>query len=195
MSAILSRVNTNMPGRITKWEPKLKRASVQPLIQDNAGATLPICTNVPVIFLSGAGGKAIFSLPVEVGDGCLLLYSQRSLDNWLSSGDISRPGAKWRFSETDGLAIVGLESFSNPIPAHPTDVMIRFDKMEVRLQPGNKIAIGVGGVELLDLLDQTLSALLQSTTATMLGAQPLSKVLDGTFATIKTKLGQIKGKL
>lgn len=66
----------------------------------------------------------------------------------------------------------------------------------LHLLPDGKVAIGqVAGEELLDLFNQCLVALEQTTVNTMLGAQPLSKFVDGTITAIKVKLATIQGAL
>lgn len=66
---------------------------------------------------------------------------------------------------------------------------------ETKLKLAGTVAIGTSSVELLDLISQTLDALIQSVTPTAIGPQPLSRVLDGTVLTIKTKLDSIKGSI
>lgn len=58
-----------------------------------------------------------------------------------------------------------------------------------------KIAIGKTGAELLDLIDQILTALISSVVPTPMGPQQLSEVTDGTVLLIKQKLALIKGSL
>lgn len=67
--------------------------------------------------------------------------------------------------------------------------------VKVKLEASGKVAIGTSSQELLDLVEQTLTALEQSTVPTQLGPQQLSKVTDGTVTTIKTNLGTIKGTI
>lgn len=68
-------------------------------------------------------------------------------------------------------------------------------KNTTKLKIAGKIAIGKGNAELLDLITQTLDALLTSVVPTSLGPQQLSKVTDGTILKIKTTLATITGKL
>lgn len=66
---------------------------------------------------------------------------------------------------------------------------------ETKLKLAGKIAIGTSQAELLDLIDQTLTALLSSFVPTSIGPQQLSKVTDGTVLSIKQKLATIKGTI
>lgn len=47
----------------------------------------PTIINVPVCFPVGMGGAAQVTVPLQEGDDCLLLFSQRSIENWLSGSD------------------------------------------------------------------------------------------------------------
>ena len=58
-----------------------------------------------------------------------------------------------------------------------------------------KIAIGNSNAELLDLMDQILTALITSTVPTSIGPQQLSEVTNQHVAMIKQKLALIKGSL
>lgn len=66
---------------------------------------------------------------------------------------------------------------------------------ETKLKLAGKIAIGTPQAELLDLIDQTLTALLSSIVPTSIGPQQLSKVTDGTVLGIQQKLATIKGTI
>ena len=66
---------------------------------------------------------------------------------------------------------------------------------ETKFNLAGKIAIGTPQAELLDLIDQTLTALLSSVVPTSIGPQQLSKVTDGTVLSIQQKLATIKGTL
>lgn len=86
-----------------------------------AGAVKPITRPyptfpaVPVIFLQGGGGAITF--PIQTGDTCLLLFLDRDLDAWLTSGQTGLPPQTNRLhSPSDAVAIVGLNSYANGLP-------------------------------------------------------------------------------
>jgi hypothetical protein len=66
---------------------------------------------------------------------------------------------------------------------------------ETKLKLAGTIAIGTSQAELLDLIDQTLTALISSVVPTSIGPQQLSRVTDGTVLSIKNKLATIKGTI
>jgi len=113
----LARINTCMPGVVQSFDTATQRAIVLPGVKlkiflDNSLSylDLPPIVNVPVVF-PFAGGFGC-TLPVKAGDACLLVFSQRSIDNWLQSGGVQPPetdipGAR-HHDLTDAIAIMGL---------------------------------------------------------------------------------------
>jgi hypothetical protein len=116
---ILSKVNTSLPAKITKYDYTKQKASVQPLIDyislEGKEIKLPIINSVPVIFQSSGGASMTF--PVKEGDNVLLLFCQRSLENWLKDGQQRVPDDPRIYDLTDAVAITGLNPFSVTSPA------------------------------------------------------------------------------
>lgn len=72
----------------------------------------PLLLDVPVIFLSG--GTAAITFPIQVGDTCLLVFLDRAIDTWHTTGQANLPPPVWRFhSMSDAVALVGLHSLQN----------------------------------------------------------------------------------
>jgi hypothetical protein len=195
----LANVNTCMTGKIVEYNAVTKKATVRPTIKrkmdDGAVLDWPDAQGVPVVWQSAPSVQAIISLPLKVNDPGVLLFSQRSMDTYLTTGEIAVPPNPKKFSFSDALFLPGLQTFVGGVPAHPDDLLIQMGIMQIRLQPGNKVAIGIAGVELLDLVDQLIAALLRAFTLTLVGNQPLSETINGGFVTIQSKLKQIKGKI
>lgn len=115
--SFLNNVYTAMPGIIQSYDPTKKKAEIKPAIKKNAGnesLSYPIITDVPVIFPANKDGGIIYS--ISAGDGCLLIFSCESMENYLSSKILSEvePGDKRKFSLTDAICIPGLFTFGNP---------------------------------------------------------------------------------
>ena len=113
----MHNVYTILPGKIESYDATKKKASVKPMIKKNVRNDIisyPIITDVPVIFPSSKDGAIIFSL--NKGDGCLLLFSCESMENFLSSTLINdvEPGDNRKFNLTDAICIPGLFTFTNP---------------------------------------------------------------------------------
>lgn len=78
----------------------------------------PIIPNVPIVMpRSNVAGLSI-TVPIRQGDSVLLIFADRSIDNWQSSGDVSAPAEQImpRLHDiTDAIAIIGLASEVHPI--------------------------------------------------------------------------------
>lgn len=189
-------LHTALPAQIESYDHATQKASVLPLIRrvNKAGEELdlPVITDVPVVFPGGGGAALTF--PIEAGDTVLLVFSERSLDNWLQTGGVANPAKTGYMRLSDAIAIPGLKPFNGTFTAdNATDVLLSHGAAKLRLTGAGTVALGAAGGELLDLLDQLLTSLQAAVTATSIGPQPLSEV--GTFASIQAALQSIKGSL
>ena len=137
IEARLKELHTAMPGIIQSFDAATQLASVQPAIRrifvtrdgDSeilVPSDLPILINVPVIFPRGGGFSLTF--PVAKGDECLLVFCERSIDNWHETGKVKKPGSRRFHSLSDATALVGLSSVPNKIPNYDdTNVVLKKD--------------------------------------------------------------------
>jgi len=70
--------------------------------------TYPPLEDCPVFVLSG--GDASISMPIAKNDDCIVLFNDRNIDNWFSSGDVVPPADSRCHSISDGIAIVGIRN-------------------------------------------------------------------------------------
>lgn len=120
LDARASEICTAIPARVESYDSETQRCSAQPLIrrgfEDETGARqaerLPVITDVPVVF-PGAGSYSI-TFPVAKGDSVLLVFSQASLDKWLSGGGDVDPLDDRKHALTDAIAIPGLRHRAHP---------------------------------------------------------------------------------
>jgi hypothetical protein len=115
----LKDLHTCLPGIIASFDPDTQTASVQPAIKriftEQGAVNLPLCVDVPVAF--PGGGDFFLTFPVKPGDECILLFSERAIDNWHVSGGTQTP-AEYRLHDlSDGIAIVGLNSQPHKLAA------------------------------------------------------------------------------
>ena len=110
ISANLENTHTALPGTVVSVngayvnvKPSLNRA-----LRDGTTETLPVVPNVPVWFPRGGG--ASITWPIEVGDGCLLVFSERSLDEWKLTGSTVTPTDPRKHGLSDAIAFVGLSA-------------------------------------------------------------------------------------
>lgn len=106
----LAEINVAMPATIVSYNAGNQRATVKPSLAKRLsnGNTLqaPQIVNVPVCFpVADIGGnKAMITLPMKAGDRVLLVFSQRSIENWLD-GSKGSPDDPRMFDLSDAFAI------------------------------------------------------------------------------------------
>lgn len=172
----LSGMHTCLPGRIESYDYTVQKASIQPLLNkvfsNGDIVQMPILNNVPVMFPRAGGASLTF--PVVKGDTVLLVFSERSLDNWKGTGGIVSPEDPRKFDLSDAVAIVGLYPFNENSPAtNNEDVLLTYKNSSITIKvtgdvvvnTSNKVAIGNQTTELLDVLSQTLNLLATSVTS------------------------------
>ena len=149
--ALLSdELHTCLPGKITKIiDYKRKKVAVKPLIKrtyiDGTILELPIIDNVPVMYPDI--GDALLKFPLIVGAKVLLMFSERSLDNWLSSGNDSTPGNPNKFALSDAIAILGLSDFSkvNDNITDNTSLELIYKNSRITIKENGEILLDNGG--------------------------------------------------
>lgn len=80
----------------------------------------PLVIDGPLIMLGG--GNSALTFPVAVGDECLVLFNDRDIDNWFSSGGENAQNATGRLhSFADGFILVGVRSLPNVLVGYNAD--------------------------------------------------------------------------
>ena len=134
---ILLEVNTAIPGEIVNFDPSTQTATVRPCIRgtsiSNTGETqyrdMPQIVKVPVWFPYSISSGFSMTYPVGSTDQCLLIFSQRSFDNWLKYGSVQNPSETKNprsHQYSDVMALVGL------IPNPSAIQNFQMDGMEIR---------------------------------------------------------------
>lgn len=132
----------------------------------------PLIVEVPVMVLFG--GVDFMSMPIEVGDNCIVLFNDRSHEGWLYTGQILPPNQPVVHDLNDAIAIVGLRPLTNSIATYLTN--------GIRLSHG-------GGNAKMDLTDNLIATI--ATLFTHTGSMQITEDLQvgGDF----TVLGVCKG--
>lgn len=143
--SMMENIHTCLPGRVEKYEYSQQKANVKPLIKkvylDNTVVDLPVLVNVPIVFPRTVSAGITF--PINKGDGVLLLFSERALERWYSSGDDSEPGDNRKFDLSDAIAIPGLYSFGQAnIASNNDDLEIHHSGQKVTIKKNGDIEIG-----------------------------------------------------
>jgi len=133
-----------MPAKILEYDYTKQKAKVQPALNqkynDGEVVKLPAIFNVPVIH--PASGGASITFPVNVGDKVLLVFSEKSLEEWLQNGNQVTPDDPRQNSLTDAVAHLGFRDFGTPSPAaNNTDLLVKYDGSEIKLKPSGVIDI------------------------------------------------------
>lgn len=158
---ILANFNCHQIGTIESFDATKQTAEVSLSVlrvvynrpqTDNEGLQLqpvviayPLLVDVPVFVLSG--GNARVTLPIAKGDTCLVLFNDRDMDAWFTTGTTLIPNSPRLHSLSDGLALVGFRSAANRIANYnATDAEFRLGNAVVRIKPNGTIeAVGGGG--------------------------------------------------
>lgn len=144
---ILNEVHTCMPGRIEKYDYTQQRAEVKPLLKramkNGTQLAYPNITDVPVCFPSG--NNASITFPLSKGDSVLLLFSERSLNNWINTGNDSNTELDKLHCLTDCIALPGIIPFSSTSKAsNNEDVEISYKNQKITIKSNGDIEIGTG---------------------------------------------------
>ena len=174
--SLLSAVHTSLPGRIEKYDYKKQQAEVKPLVKkkfiDGEVMELPVLVNVPVVFPRTK--KSGITFPLATGDGVLLIFAERSLERWYSTGEDSEPGDRRKFDMSDAIAIPGCFSFANDnLASNNDDLEIHHNGFKIVIKKnGNIQLLGTGGTDLVKVLDDWMTQMISTKVITGIGLQP-----------------------
>ena len=135
VNGAIGNVHTALPGAIVSYDAGSNRASVQPFgaikTKDTRSIAYPVIHNAPVQFPCGMGGSAGITFPIRPGDGCIVLFAEGQLDDYLSGGD-SSDGRK--HSLNDAMVIPGMYSTGVTTGSrYPDDVVLTNGTACIRL--------------------------------------------------------------
>lgn len=192
----ISDMHTCMPAKITEYSHETQKAKVKPTLikryKDKTLQELPEITNVPVIFPRSKN----FSMhwPLSSGDPVMLLFSERSLDQWLNTGKEGAPLDTRKFDLSDAIAIPGLYSFAEPSPAPDNDnFYIEMGKSKLKLSSDGKICFKGLTEELMSLLNDLFSEIQGITVDTPQGPGFISVASKASISVLQSKFNTLKG--
>lgn len=139
----ISEIHTAMPGKIISFDASTCTATVKPTLMyytaDDDILEFPLITGVPV-FMPRAGSAQI-TYPVKAGDSCLIVFSERSIDEWLGKGSTDNHDPR-QYDLTDGFAFVGMFPTQS---IDPNNVELINGGTKVSVTPSNNVNI-IGNV-------------------------------------------------
>lgn len=197
-------INTTIPATVTDVSKLTSdnRVSVQPALDivdsDGVVYTLPLLSDIPVQWPSGGG--AVMTFPLAVGDDVLVVFSMRSISEFMASTEGTvQPFDNRLHNLSDGFVLPCIYRNSNQPSPSSEDVELRYGDGQIKIEKDGTVSyfnangsqtlnadgthVGVasetwsmtnGTGELIDLLTQTLQAISDTTVNTIYGASPLN---------------------
>lgn len=178
-------------GEINSFDPIKKTAEVQLLFKitlpDGTVDSYSPIVDVPVFTLQGGGGAIQF--PVAEGDQCIVLFSDRRLDEWFRTGEEAVPGDARMHDLSDGIALVGINALNSSLPTYPTDkVVLSYQGSKFELTATGYNVIGTGGAEI-DL--DTLVGIKNNATSLLICLTNLITALESLTVTVTGGTGVV----
>ena len=148
----IAEMHICMPAKIISYDFTTRKASVQPSLNqkfsDDEILVLPIIHNVPV--MQPSSGGASINFPVKPGDNVLLIFSERSLEQWLQDGKQSTPDDSRQNNLTDAVAHIGLNPFNVISSAENNDdLLIAYDGSKIRFKPSGVVEAEASEIDLI----------------------------------------------
>lgn len=172
----LLNVHISLPGKIISYDRNTRRADVKPMIprKIRGGVEyLPLVQSVPLQEFRFSD-DAYISLPVKEGCRCTLIFSERSLDDYLATGREVLPEDSRRFDLSDAYVIPGFFPDGEVIPGPESAIeiinktsRITVDQNQTSVQCGNagitieneSVSIKCGRNELISVLKELTDTL------------------------------------
>lgn len=76
----------------------------------------PLMVDCPAIVMSG--GDFSLKMPIKKGDECLVMFNDRSIDEWFEAGQIGTIKSSRLHSFSDGIVLVGVRSLNRSIDGY-----------------------------------------------------------------------------
>ena len=121
----------------------------------------PLLIDCPIIVIGGGTAHATF--PITKGDECLLLFNDRDIDNWYSTGQVGPLASSRLHGFADAFALVGVKSTPNLLTGYDTVRAIFTDGViKVGINPSNHKATITNGTYTLNGVLQNILTQLQN---------------------------------
>jgi len=121
------KLRVAMPGTIKSFDAAKQTVTVQLMIREKISlgnqpyqdVAIPIIEDVP-IFMPRAG-NFVLTMPVTVGDECLVVFGDNCIDSWWESGSLGNQMDRRRHDLSDGFALIGVWSQPKVITDYSID--------------------------------------------------------------------------
>ena len=150
---IFSSLKCAVPGIIQNFNSSRQTAEIKIALQATVGTAVqnyPLLVDCPCVILGGGGG--VLTFPIQQGDTCLVLFCDRSIDNWFSTGNVAPPDQQRAHSLADGIALVGIHSLANSVGSYSTDgAEFRLGGGKVRITATGEVILTSAGGATIDM--------------------------------------------
>lgn len=189
----LCDLHVSLPGKVLSYDPGTQKAKIQLQIKrkyvDGTDVEIPPVVDVPVAW--PRAGKSYLHLPLKAGHQVMVVFSERSLDEWKEQGGSQAPEIFRKHSYSDAWAIPGGYPFNDVIEGDPANAKLVNDKTVFELSPSGKMAMtGQGGEELVTIVSELLAILKAATTNTIFGPMRLNE--HPQIIELETRLNKLK---
>lgn len=145
---IFKSMNCVLIGKIESYDPLLNTASVsiqhtRQIYGEAEPTTFDVLTDCPVFIVQGGGSW--LSMPITKGDPCIILFSDRDIDNWWHDGSVTTPASLRSHSLSDGMVLVGIQHRKSAIAVDNTLVELHGGAKKVKTTSSAGIAERING--------------------------------------------------
>lgn len=161
VSQIFYALNCHEVAKIVSFDATKQTATVQIQVLrqlNDKQMAYPLLTDCPVFF--NTGGNAALTMPIADGDTCLVLFNDRDLDNWFTSGSNVMPNSTRSHDLSDGLVIVGFRNLANVLSDYSsTDPELRNADGRFGIGTNGKISLRNSSGSFLTAMDTLFTGL------------------------------------
>lgn len=182
--AKIADLKVALPAKVVKYDEEKQAADVQPVLkkkyldENETVVDMPVIYNVPVAH--PRAGKAYIHMPLKKDHYVLLVFSDRSLDKWLSTGGNVDPDDTRLHHISDAIAYPGCYPFNEAITVNNTDDIIIKNQqedgdafLETRIKKNNHLQVLNQSNELISVLWETIKVIREAVVYTSTGPQQL----------------------
>ena len=100
---------------------------------------MPQIVKCPLMILQGGG--AYITFPVTAGDVAVILFNDRDIDNWWTTGSVVAPNTPRMHDLTDALCFIGVRALPNAIQNYFNGFKIQYAGTSLTIDPSGNITI------------------------------------------------------
>jgi hypothetical protein len=141
----------------------------------------PTLEDCPVFMLHG--GTSSITMPISSGDGCLVLFNDRCIEDWFLMGDVVAPADKRVHSLSDGIVLVGVKPMIKQLIPLSSNLCINAGS--------NKVAIKNTVVDLKTQLNDIITSINKVIDLISDMCDQVTTVINGNLATTQPFVGTI----